>query len=286
MKDGSYTKPYRLKSFGSLNVVNCKTDLIEECAPATCPKGKKIPSNSELDEKDRTRILVESHNVGKLINRVPFYWSGGFGTGICKSASLEVKDLMWDLFVYINTPITSKADVVQLLWLDEWRASQMDKANMRTYLDAGYSKTAWREHSNLMNYALEDQVNVALMLCLPGILAYTQDVMLPKFAAYMNGDISMADVKKSVREGWEDATSAWGKLKQVQIFRASLGLDALLSTEVCRLHPKEIGAICENSFIGDIRWIRYALGFIIIFMAVFFGGWVAVNCNHRVVKMS
>ena len=286
MKDGSYAEPYRFRPFGSLRVVDRKSGEFVECAPDTCPKGERILSNSELPTNDRALLLVESPHVDKWINRVPFSWSGGYGTGIRKSASPEAKDLMWDFFVYVNTPITSMGDVVIPSWLDEWRYSQMSDANKQTYINAGYSAIAWKEHSNLMNYALKDQVNFAMTLRLPGILAYTRGIMLPKFTAYMNGLISMEDAKESVRQGWEDVTSARGKLKQVQIYRASLGLDALSSSEVCLLHPEEKGAVCEMNYIGNIRWIGYALGFILIFMAIFFGGWVAVNRKHRVITMS
>ena len=286
MKDGSYAEPYRFRPFGSLRVVDRKSGEFVECAPDTCPKGERILFNSELPTNDRALLLVESPHVDKWINRVPFSWSGGYGTGIRKSASPGAKDLMWDFFVYVNTPITSMGDVVIPSWLDEWRYSQMSDANKQTYINAGYSAIAWKEHSNLMNYALNDQVHFAMTLRLPGILAYTRDIMLPKFTAYMNGLISMEDAKESVRQGWEDVTSARGKLKQVQIYRASLGLDALSSSEVCLLHPEEKGAVCEMNYIGNIRWIGYALGFILIFMAIFFGGWVAVNRKHRVITMS
>ena len=240
MKDGSYAEPYRLKPFGSLNVVNRGTDQFEECAPDTCPKGERILSNSELHADDRARILVESPHVNKLINRVPFYWSGGFGTGIRKSASPEAKDLMWDFFVYVNTPITSKSDVVQPSWLDEWRYSQMAVDSEKYYIEAGYSKIAWKEHMQLMNWGLGNEVNSALTLRLPGVLTYTRDVMLPKFTEYMDGKISMEDMQASVRQGWQDATTSQGKLKQVQIYRASLGLDGLSEFDLCQLHREEM----------------------------------------------
>ena len=239
-KDGNYAEPYRLKPFGSLNVVNRKTGQFEECAPETCPKGERIPSNSDLLADDRARILVESPHVNKLINRVPFYWSGGYGTGIRKSASPEAKDLMWDFFVYVNTPITSKSDVVQPSWLDEWRYSQMAVDSEQYYIEAGYSTVAWKEHMQLMNWALGNEVNSALTLRLPGVLTYTRDVMLPEFTDYMDGKISMEDMQASVRQGWEDATASQGKLKQVQIYRASLGLDGLSEFELCQLHREEM----------------------------------------------
>jgi hypothetical protein len=103
MKDGSYAEPYRLKPFGSLQVVDRVTDEFVDCAPDVCPKGERIPSKLAAD--DRAQVLVPSPHVGKLINRVPFYWSGGYGTGIRKSAEQPQKDLMWDFFVYVNVSL-------------------------------------------------------------------------------------------------------------------------------------------------------------------------------------
>ncbi len=42
----------------------------------------------------------------------------------------------------------------------------------------------------------------------------------------------------------------------------------------------------DKNLIGEIRWVGYALGFVIIAMALLFGGWVAINRKHRVVKIS
>jgi len=77
MKDGSYAEPYHLRPMGSLEVVDRETDALVTCGPKSCPKGEMIKASSELPEDDRARILVDSPHVGKIINRVPFYWSGG-----------------------------------------------------------------------------------------------------------------------------------------------------------------------------------------------------------------
>lgn len=76
-KDGTYAEPYRLKPFGSLEVVDRETDDLVECDPKTCPKGEKIKASKELPDDDRANMLVDSPHVDKYINRVPFYWSGG-----------------------------------------------------------------------------------------------------------------------------------------------------------------------------------------------------------------
>ena len=34
---------------------------------------------------------MDSPHVGEVINRVPFYWSGGYGTGIRKSADEAIE---------------------------------------------------------------------------------------------------------------------------------------------------------------------------------------------------
>ncbi len=240
MKDGSYAEPYRLKPFGSLNVVNCIMGDFEVCAPDTCPKAEMIFSNAELPKDNCARILVESPHVNKWTNRVPFYWSGGYGTGMCKSASPEAKDLMWDFFVYVNIPITSIYNVVQPSWLDEWCYSQMNNAGKQNYIDVGYSENAWKEHKKLMNWGLGNKVNSALTLCLPGILYYTRDVMLPKFTDYMDGQTSMEDMQAGVCQGWEDVTAMKGKINQVQVYRASLGLDGLSEIDLCQLHCEEV----------------------------------------------
>jgi len=45
------------------------------------------------------------------VNRAPYYWSGGLGTIIRKSAAELNKDMMWDFFVCTNSPATSVHDV-------------------------------------------------------------------------------------------------------------------------------------------------------------------------------
>jgi len=248
MKDGSYAEPYRLKPFGSLSVINRETDQLEDCVPDNCPMGERIPHPSKLPVTDRASKLVASTHDNKLINRVPFYWSGGYGTGIRKSADPIVKDMMWDFFVYVNSPITSVVDVTLPSWLDEWRNSQLAEANNVNYFKNGYSEDAWKEHREVMLWALGSKVNSALTLRLPGVLTYSLEVALPVFQEYTDGKITIEEAKRNVRQGWEDATKKRGKLEQLEVYRASLGLDGLSEYDLCRLHRDEMdkkdGSIC------------------------------------------
>lgn len=239
MADGRYAEPYRLKPFGSLNVINRKTDKLEACAPNTCPRGERILHPTKLPKDDRARILVESPHVDEIINRVPFYWSGGYGNGIRKSADPVVKDMMWDFFVYVNAPITSVGDVVMPSSLDEWRYSQLESYEPN-YKKVGWSFDAWNEHQKVMLWAMGNDVNSALTLRVPGVLSYTRDVLLPKFMEYMDGTMTIEDLKTSVYQGWQDITAARGLLPQLCNYWFSLGVDGLSESELCRIHRADM----------------------------------------------
>ena len=94
-----------------------------------------------------------------------------------------------------------------------------------------------------MHWALGNDVNSALTLRLPGVLMYTRDVMLPLFSEYMEGTITIDEAKKKAVRGWNDATATQGKINQVQIYRASLGLDGLTEFDLCQLHREEMDAM-------------------------------------------
>ncbi|MGK3739782.1 MAG: hypothetical protein ACI8RD_004615 [Bacillariaceae sp.] len=198
------------------------------------------------------------------------------GTGIRKSADKAAKDLMWDFFVYMNTPITSINDVVMPSWLDAWRYSQLADYE-GNFKNGGWSYDSWNEHQKMMHWALGNDVNSALTLRLPGVLTYTRDVVLGLFQEYMDGLISMEDMKASVVQGWNDATMTKGKLSQVQIYRASLGLDPLSEVEMCRLHRVEMDAqdntICVKYDPKDDDSTNVILIAVLVpFLAVVFAG--------------
>jgi len=241
-KDGTYAEPYRLKPFGSLEVIDRETDTLVECGPNTCPKGEKIKPSNELPEDDRANRLVDSPHVGKWINRVPFYWSGGYGQGIRKSANSEVKDFMFEFFSYVNSPITSVDDIVMPSWLDDWRYSQLASYE-QNYQKGGWNYDSWNEHQRVMKYALSNDVNSALTLQLPGVLMYTRDVMLDQFQKYVSGESDMETVKEETIKGWNEATLVYGKINQLDSYRATLGLNELSTYQKCTLHRQEMDAI-------------------------------------------
>lgn len=235
-ENGEYAEPYRFRPFGSLKVVDRSTGKLTECTPKLCPKAEPIPARGHLSDNDRaSKVLPPSPLEGKLINRAPFYWSGGLGTLIRKSAPKERKDLLWDFFVYTNSPKTSVYDVANYgSWLDSWRVSQLVPGD--NFREAGWSEDSYQEHAAVMQWALSKEVNGAFNLRLPSTARYTRDVVGSHMLEYISGEIQIEELLVKVEQGWKEITDEVGKLGQLAVYRSSLGLEQLTEVEMCRLH--------------------------------------------------
>lgn len=158
MKNGDYAEPYRFRPFGSLDVVNRTTGDFVTCTPELCPKAEVVPLRGHLSDTDRASVLPPSPYAGRLLNRAPLYWSGGLGNMIRASSPAEKKDLLWDFFVYTNSPDTSVRDVASYAsWLDSWRYSQLSSGD--NFLAAGWSQNAYEEHAAVMQWAFSSESN-------------------------------------------------------------------------------------------------------------------------------
>lgn len=245
MKNGEYAEPYRFRPFGTTYTFDRVTGEKVECTAETCPKAEVIPSHGAHGSEDRASILPPSPYAGKLINRAPFYWSGGLGTLIRKSSEEVKKDFVWDFFVYTNSPDTSVYDVANYgSWLDSWRFSQLEPGD--NFLSAGWSQDAYSEHLSVMKYALSAESNGALNLRIPALAKYTRDTVGTLMAKYIDGEITVLQLSEQVSKGWIEITKDEGKLNQLDIYRAALGLDSLSEVEKCRLHRKEVDELSPN----------------------------------------
>jgi class 3 adenylate cyclase len=224
-----------MKPFGSTKVVDPTTKKMIPCTPELCPKAEVVPARGHHGDDDRARTLVPSPLEGQLINRAPFYWSGGLGTLIRKSADPTKKDLLWDFFVYTNSPETSANDVSSYnSWLDSWRFSQLGPDNQ--YGNAGWSQDAFEEHKAIQIWGLSSTANGAFNLRLPGAAEYTHKTLGSQFQLYIKGETTMEALKGRIYKEWNKISAAKGTLDQLDIYRASLGLDIHTEVESCRLN--------------------------------------------------
>jgi len=236
--EGEYAEPYQLKTFGSVKVVDPQTNKMVPCTEDLCPKAEVIPARGHHGDDDRASVLVALPLEGQLINRVPFYWSGGLGTLIRKSAAPEKKDLLWDFFVYTNSPQTSVHDVASYSsWLDSWRYSQLGSDN--SYSDAGWSSDAFKEeHKSIQEWGLSSSANEGFNLRLHEAEKYTHAALGTQFHLYLKGKLDIEMLKENVYEEWTKISGARGTLDQLDIYRASLGQEVHTEYESCSLNHK------------------------------------------------
>lgn len=143
--------------------------------------------------------------------------------------------MVWDFFVYTNSPDTSVFDVANYAsWLDSWRYSQLTPGE--NFLEAGWSQQSYQEHTSVMQWALSTDVNGAFNLRIPGLVKYTRDSVGEGMRDFINGSINLDGLVQRISAEWNRHTDREGKLGQLEIYRAALGLDAHSEVELCRLH--------------------------------------------------
>jgi class 3 adenylate cyclase len=218
-----------------VKVIDPKTNKMVPCTPELCPKAEIIPAHGQHGNDDRARTLVPSPLEGQLINRAPFYASTGMGVLIRKSAEPVKKDLLWDFFVYTNSPDTSIKDVPSYSsYFDPWRHSQLGPENQ--YAEAGWSQYAFEERRGTTTWALSSSVNGAFNLRLPGAVERYQMTAYESFRLYVEGNSTIEELKKTVHREWNKFHAAMGRLDQLEIYRASLGLNAHTEYESCKFN--------------------------------------------------
>ena len=93
MEDRSYVESHRMKPFGSLEVIDRKTDQFREYDPAA----EKIESTSRLASDDRASDVGGFSPRWKIDQPRPLLLERGIRHGNMQ-ISPEAKDLMWDFY--------------------------------------------------------------------------------------------------------------------------------------------------------------------------------------------
>jgi len=97
-----------------------------------------------------------------------------------------------------------------------------------------------------MQYALSAKSNGALNLRIPALDEYTHFALGKYMGDYISENITVDQLSNMVSEEWVRITKNEGKLNQLEIYRAALGLDSLLEVEKCRLHREEMDELNPN----------------------------------------
>jgi hypothetical protein len=170
---------------GSTSVFDRSTQKLMNCSPTLCPYAK-------LGESER------------LINRAPFYGTGGWAFAVRKSASQQAKQDMFNFISYVNVPRQSTPNVASASTVfDSFRNSHLAA-------DAAFKKIGWNDASlSAMRATTRDALehkNGALDWSFPGAFDLSASFRDNLFS-YMTGKMDIETVRLKVDDTWDKVKS-------------------------------------------------------------------------------
>jgi multiple sugar transport system substrate-binding protein len=185
---------------GSTRVWNRDTNRLENCNPTLCP-----------------------HAING-VNHAPFGAFGGWSGYINKNADPKVIKAAYELFSYMNAPEQSNVDVTQgWTGFNPYRYSQFN--NVDNWLEAGFTRSSAASYLNGLKESLNNP-NFVSDLRIPGAAQYTSVILDTEVARFLAGEISAQQTMENIEEKWEEVTDDFGMKKQMNLYRATLGLRA------------------------------------------------------------
>lgn len=171
---------------GSTSVFDRSTKTLKKCNSTLCPYAK----------------LGESE---KLINRAPFYGTGGWAFAIRKSASPQAKQEIFNFISYVNVPRQSTPNVASASTVfDSFRNSHL--AADAAFKKIGWSDTSLSSMRAITRDALEHK-NGALDWSFPGAFDLSTTFRDNLFN-YITGQITIKTVRFNVEDTWDKVTNS------------------------------------------------------------------------------
>jgi multiple sugar transport system substrate-binding protein len=183
---------------GSTRVVDRATGKLVDCTPELCP-----------------------HAIDG-VNHTPFAAFGGWSGAVNAKADPKVIAAAYDFLSYMNAPAQSNYDVT-LGWTgyDPYRISQFE--NVQLWVDQGFSKEGAENYLGAIKQSLNSP-NMASDLRIPGTQQYEGICLDREIARFLADEISAEETMDNIYECWEEVTEDFGRERQGELYRASLGI--------------------------------------------------------------
>ena len=183
---------------GSRRVVDRSTGKLVDCTPDLCP-----------------------HAIDG-VNHTPFAAFGGWSGAVNAKADPKVIAAAYDFLSYMNAPAQSNYDVT-LGWTgyDPYRISQFE--NVQLWVDQGFSKEGAENYLGAIAQSLNSP-NMASDLRIPGTQQYEGICLDREIARFLADEITAEETMDNIYECWEEVTEDFGRERQGELYRASLGI--------------------------------------------------------------
>ena len=156
------------------------------------------------------------------INHAPFAAFGGWSGAINKAAPAKARDAAYAFLSYMSQPAQANVDVtIGITGFNPYRISQFKSLTL--WEKAGMSAAAARNYLGAIQASLQSP-NMVLDLRIPQNQHYQQVVLDTAVAKLLAKEVTIAQAMKEISDGWEAKTNELGRDKQLQAYRASLGV--------------------------------------------------------------
>ena len=164
---------------------------------------------------------------------------------------------------------------------DAYRLSHM---NVEDYVEQGFDREQTDAYLNSIKEGLASP-NLVLEIRFPEV-AKIWSILDIAVINHLNTTKGITATDQMRRDVMTDVNANWTKIISDYDARATIEKTEKMLPQYQKLRGV-YGELNENkNLIGEVRWVGYALGFVIIAMGLLFRGWVAINRKHRVVKIS
>lgn len=191
-------KMYAVANPGWTKVLDNATGKLVACDATTCP------------------------NAVDGVNYSPFGAFGGWAGAINAKSDQKVKDAAYAFLSYMNQAAQSNVDVT-IGWTgyNAYRNSQLDDTSL--WVKAGFSEGAASNYLGAIKASLNNP-NMSSDFRIPGAQQYSGVVLDTELARYLAGEITVDEALANIESGWEEITDDFGRDKQLELYRLSLGI--------------------------------------------------------------
>ncbi len=156
------------------------------------------------------------------INYSPFAAFGGWVGAINNKSDAKIKQAAYDFLSYVNQAAQSNVDVT-MGWTgyNPYRNSQLNDTSK--WIDAGFSPEFAENYLGAIKDSL-NHPNMASDIRIPGAAQYMSVILDRELARYLADEITVEQALENIEEAWEEITEDFGRDKQAELYRLSLGI--------------------------------------------------------------
>jgi multiple sugar transport system substrate-binding protein len=156
------------------------------------------------------------------VNHSPFGAFGGWAGAVNAKSDPKVKAAAYAFLSYMNQAEQSNVDVtIGATGYNPYRVSQLTNTDL--WVKAGFTKEGAENYLGAILASLNNP-NMSSDFRIPGAQKYTGVILDTELARYLAGEITVEEALKNIETGWEEVTEEFGREKQAELYKLSLGI--------------------------------------------------------------